>query len=58
MFYCFLQGLAVLEIIVVLIAYIGEEFGRKTMARRILLYVADTVLGGFPSWFLPSYLSK
>ncbi|MBF0804050.1 MULTISPECIES: hypothetical protein [unclassified Neisseria] len=47
-----------LEIIVVLIAYIGEEFGRKTMARRILLYVADTVLGGFPGRFLLSHLSK
>lgn len=58
MFYRFLQGLAVPGITVVLIAYIGEEFGGKAMTRLMSLYVAGTVLGGFMGRFLLGHLSE
>ena len=43
----FLQGLAVPGISVVLIAYLGEEWRGRGMARAMSFYVAGTVLGGF-----------
>lgn len=54
----FLQGLAVPGITVVLIAYIGEEFGGKTMTRLMSLYVAGTVLGGFLGRFILGHLNS
>ncbi|UOO81488.1 MFS transporter [Uruburuella testudinis] len=58
MVYRFLQGLAVPGITVVLIAYIGEEFGGRAMARLMSLYVSGTVLGGFLGRFLLGHLSE
>lgn len=54
----FLQGLAVPGITVVLIAYIGEEFGGSDRVRLMSFYVAGTVLGGFLGRFLMGYLDK
>lgn len=53
----FLQGLAVPGITVVTIAYIGEEFRARAMARAMSVYVAGTVLGGFLGRFLLGHLS-
>ena len=53
----FLQGLAVPGITVVTIAYIGEEFRTRAMARAMSVYVAGTVLGGFLGRFLLGHLS-
>ena len=58
MFYRFLQRLAVPGITVVLIAYIGEEFSGRMMARLMSLYVSGTVLGGFLGRFLLGHLSE
>ncbi len=58
MVYRFLQGLAVPGITVVLIAYIGEEFSGRAMARLMSLYVSGTVLGGFLGRFLLGHLSE
>lgn len=54
----FLQGLAVPGISVVLIAYIGEEFGGADRVRLMSYYVAGTVLGGFLGRFLMGYLNE
>lgn len=51
-FFRFLQGLSVPAITVVLIAYIGEEFHPKIVARLMSYYVSGTVLGGFLGRFL------
>nr|WP_315041353.1 MFS transporter [uncultured Moraxella sp.] len=51
-FFRFLQGLAVPAITVVLIAYVGEEFRGKTVAKLMSFYVSGTVLGGFMGRFL------
>lgn len=51
----FLQGLAVPGITVVLIAYIGEEYG-DSLASMMSLYVMGTVLGGFGGRFLAGHL--
>ena len=51
-------GLAVPGITVVLIAYIGEEFSGRMMARLMSLYVSGTVLGGFLGRFLLGHLSE
>ncbi|MDO5640109.1 MAG: MFS transporter [Neisseria sp.] len=58
MVYRFLQGLAVPGITVVLIAYVGEEFNGRIMARLMSLYVSGTVLGGFLGRFLLGHLSE
>ena len=49
---------AVPGITVVLIAYIGEEFSGRMMARLMSLYVSGTVLGGFLGRFLLGHLSE
>ena len=54
----FLQGLAVPGISVVLIAYLGEEWRGRGMARAMSFYVAGTVLGGFLGRFLLGHLSE
>ncbi|MFV2029251.1 MFS transporter [Neisseria sp. S1] len=58
MAYRFLQGLAVPGITVVLIAYVGEEFGGRVMARLMSLYVSGTVLGGFSGRFMLGHLNE
>lgn len=52
----FLQGLAVPGITVVTIAYIGEEFVGKSVARLMSYYVSGTVLGGFLGRFMLGHL--
>lgn len=56
-FWRFLQGLAVPGITVVLIAYIGEEYG-DNIAGMMSLYVAGTVLGGFSGRFFAGHLHE
>lgn len=58
MLYRLLQGIAVPGITVVLIAYIGEEFDGKMLARLMSLYVAGTVLGGFSGRFILGHLNE
>lgn len=58
MVYRFLQGLAVPGITVVLIAYVGEEFGGRVTARLMSLYVSGTVLGGFSGRFMLGHLNE
>ena len=52
----FLQGLAVPGIVVVLIAYLGEEFRSGGMARMTAIYVGGTVMGGFCGRFLTGHV--
>lgn len=51
----FLQGLAIPGIVVVLIAYIGEEFRSSGMARMMSIYVGGTVMGGFCGRFITGH---
>ena len=52
----FLQGLAVPGIVVVLIAYLGEEFRGSSMARMTAIYVGGTVMGGFCGRFITGHV--
>lgn len=55
----FLQGLAVPGIVVVLIAYIAEEFRHGGgMARMTATYVGGTVMGGFSGRFITGHLAE
>ncbi len=51
----FLQGLAVPGIVVVLIAYISEEFRTGGVARMTTSYVSGTVMGGFCGRFITGH---
>ena len=51
----FMQGLAVPGIVVVLIAYIGEEFRSGGLARMMAIYVGGTVMGGFCGRFITGH---
>ncbi|MHB8949964.1 MAG: MFS transporter, partial [Rhodoferax sp.] len=51
----FLQGLAIPGIVVVLIAYISEEFHANGVARMTATYVGGTVMGGFFGRFLTGH---
>lgn len=51
----FLQGLAIPGIVVVLIAYISEEFHASGVARMTATYVGGTVMGGFFGRFLTGH---
>lgn len=55
----FLQGLAVPGIVVVLIAYIAEEFRQGGgVARMTATYVGGTVMGGFSGRFITGHLGE
>lgn len=54
----FLQGLAVPGITVVTIAYIGEEYIGKNVAKLTSFYVSGSVLGGFLGRFLIGHLHE
>jgi len=55
----FLQGLAVPGIVVVLIAYIAEEFRHGGgVARMTATYVGGTVMGGFSGRFITGHLAE
>lgn len=56
-FWRFLQGLTIPGITVVLIAYVGEEYG-DNIASMMSLYVAGTVLGGFSGRFFAGHLHE
>lgn len=51
----FLQGLAIPGIVVVLIAYISEEFRSGGVARMTATYVGGTVMGGFCGRFITGH---
>jgi predicted MFS family arabinose efflux permease len=51
----FLQGLAVPGIVVVLIAYISEEFRAGGVVRMTSTYVGGTVMGGFCGRFITGH---
>jgi predicted MFS family arabinose efflux permease len=46
-FWRFMQGLFVPGVIVVIIAYIGEEFAAGNVGKAMSSYISGTVLGGF-----------
>ena len=55
----FMQGLAVPGIVVVLIAYIAEEFRNGGgVARMTATYVGGTVMGGFSGRFITGHLAE
>jgi len=54
----FLQGLAVPGIVVVLIAYISEEFRAGGVARITTTYVGGTVMGGFCGRFITGHAGE
>lgn len=54
----FMQGLAVPGITVVTIAYVGEEYAGKEMARLMSYYVSGTVFGGFLGRFILGHLEE
>lgn len=51
-FWRFMQGLFVPGVIVVMMAYIGEEFRGAYVGRAMASYVTGTVLGGFGGRFI------
>ena len=53
----FLQGLAVPGIVVVLIAYLSEEFQGSTLAKMTTTYVGGTVMGGFSGRFITGHFA-
>jgi MFS transporter, YNFM family, putative membrane transport protein len=54
----FVQGLAVPGVVVVLIAYLSEEFKSAGVARMTSAYVGGTVMGGFCGRFITGHLSE
>jgi predicted MFS family arabinose efflux permease len=54
----FLQGLAVPGIVVVLIAYLSEEFRDSGVARMTSTYVGGTVMGGFCGRFITGHVGE
>ena len=51
-FWRFMQGIFVPGVIVVIMAYIGEEFGGAYVGRAMAAYITGTVLGGFGGRFI------
>ena len=51
-FWRFMQGIFVPGVIVVIMAYIGEEFGGAYVGRAMASYITGTVLGGFGGRFI------
>jgi MFS transporter, YNFM family, putative membrane transport protein len=51
-FWRFMQGLFVPGVIVVMMAYINEEFGGAYVGRAMASYITGTVLGGFGGRFI------
>ncbi len=54
----FLQGLAVPGIVVVVVAYISEEFHAGGIARMTATYVGGTVMGGFCGRFITGHVGE
>lgn len=51
-FWRFMQGLFVPGVIVVMMAYIGEEFAGAYVGRAMAAYITGTVLGGFAGRYI------
>jgi predicted MFS family arabinose efflux permease len=51
----FVQGLFIPGIVVVIIAYIAEEFSAQGVARMTTIYVGGTVMGGFCGRFITGH---
>jgi MFS transporter, YNFM family, putative membrane transport protein len=51
-FWRFMQGIFVPGVIVIIMAYIGEEFGGAYVGRAMASYITGTVLGGFGGRFI------
>jgi MFS family permease len=56
-FWRFMQGIFVPGVIVVIMAYINEEFPRAEIGRAMSAYIAGTVLGGFLGRFISGVVS-
>jgi predicted MFS family arabinose efflux permease len=56
-FWRFMQGVFVPGVIVVIMAYINEEFPRQHVVRAMSAYVAGTVLGGFLGRYISGVVS-
>jgi YNFM family putative membrane transporter len=56
-FWRFMQGLFVPGVIVVMMAYINEEFATSYVGRAMSAYIAGTVLGGFLGRFIPGVVA-
>ena len=56
-FWRFMQGLFVPGVIVVMMAYINEEFATSYVGRAMGAYIAGTVLGGFLGRFIPGVVA-
>jgi len=56
-FWRFMQGLFVPGVIVVMMAYINEEFAASYVGRAMGAYIAGTVLGGFLGRFIPGVVA-
>ena len=54
----FFQGLAIPGIIVVIIAYISDEFDSADIPRITTAYIGGTVIGGFSGRFFTGHLSN
>ena len=54
----FLQGLAVPGIVVVVLAYLAEEFAGGGVARMTATYVGGTVMGGFCGRFITGHAGE
>ena len=54
----FLQGLAVPGIVVVVLAYLAEEFEGGNVARMTATYVGGTVMGGFCGRFITGHAGE
>ena len=56
-FWRFMQGLFVPGVIVVIIAYIGEEFAGRNVGKVMSSYISGTVLGGFLGRYLSGLIA-
>jgi MFS transporter, YNFM family, putative membrane transport protein len=56
-FWRFMQGVFVPGVIVVIMAYINEEFPRRQVGRAMSAYIAGTVLGGFLGRYISGVVS-
>ncbi len=54
----FLQGLAVPGVVVVMLAYLAEEFAGGGVARMTATYVGGTVMGGFCGRFITGHAGE
>jgi MFS transporter, YNFM family, putative membrane transport protein len=57
-FWRFIQGLFIPGVIVVIMAYIGEEFQVTHVGRAMAAYVSGTVLGGFGGRYISGVIAQ